>query len=210
MTEWLIRAASDGPLPAIVVVFGADPAPLAPEAMTVRVEGGAFTARFRGQEQRGSVGGWCSVGGIRISAQPPAAEGGPVAAVDVVTQGAGGARTERVRLPAHEGGELIVGRDRSATDLQVSDAHVSRAHLRIRRDGGKYVLEDLGSRWGTKLNGRDVRTPVALADGDEVGFGKSKLVFVARGGDVAPPPRGRAMDYADTQATMQWQPPARS
>ncbi len=209
MSDWLVHTTSDGPLPTVVLLFGTDPAPPG-DAAIVRVDGGSFTVRYGGHEQRASIGAWCSVGGLRVSVQRPSGGGGEIAAVDLVTTGAGGARTERVRLPTHDGGELVVGRDKSSTDLQVSDAHVSRSHLRIRRVGAKYMLEDLGSRWGTRLNGRELTTPVALADGDEITFGKSKLVFVSRGGESAPGPRSRASASdirSDTQATMRWQPP---
>ncbi len=61
-----------------------------------------------------------------------------------------------------------------------SDAKVSRRHARIRRSGGGYYIEDLGSTNGTYVNrGRRLlpgNTEI-LNDGDEVIVGKTFLRF---------------------------------
>jgi len=53
-------------------------------------------------------------------------------------------------------------------DIVVDDRWVSRYHARIRREDDHYVIEDLGSKNGTFVNGRRISEPTALADGDEV------------------------------------------
>lgn len=76
-------------------------------------------------------------------------------------------------------GEEIKGRwplDRPATslgrwadnDVVVDDRWVSRHHARIRREGERYVVEDLSSKNGTFVNGQRIAGPTALADGDVV------------------------------------------
>jgi serine phosphatase RsbU (regulator of sigma subunit)/pSer/pThr/pTyr-binding forkhead associated (FHA) protein len=80
---------------------------------------------------------------------------------------------------------LVVGRD-GQCDLVVDDATVSRVHARIRVDGPDVLVEDLNSRNGTFLNGRRVREPARLHDGDRIGLASGTvLVFHA----PAAPPR---------------------
>ncbi len=64
-----------------------------------------------------------------------------------------------------EGDALVVGRA-SSSDLVLEDRFLSRNHSRLFRDGEQLVVEDLGSRNGTLLNGRPIRqaTPVTLGD----------------------------------------------
>jgi DNA-binding NtrC family response regulator len=68
-----------------------------------------------------------------------------------------------------------VGSD-PACDLVLSDAHVSRRHLRIEMEAAGPVLRDLGSTNGTRING--VRVRVALVDdGAIIECGQSRLRF---------------------------------
>ncbi len=53
-------------------------------------------------------------------------------------------------------------------DVVVDDRWVSRHHARIRREGERYVVEDLGSKNGTFVNGQRIAGPTELADGDVV------------------------------------------
>ena len=77
-----------------------------------------------------------------------------------------------------EEGENLVGRTSEAA-VRIPSAKVSRRHARIRVDGGRAWLEDLGSRNGTFLGKRRIDAPVPLADGDEIGIGGAVLVFVS-------------------------------
>ena len=72
------------------------------------------------------------------------------------------------RLPLQPG-ENILGRDEA--DIQIDSPTVSRRHARIRISGTEAVLEDLGSKNGTLVNGERVLTVVRLKDGDEVQVG---------------------------------------
>ncbi|MFQ5942079.1 MAG: FHA domain-containing protein [Anaerolineales bacterium] len=74
--------------------------------------------------------------------------------------------------------ELIIGRGKDC-GLIVPDRQVSRHHARIRRTDSGYLLEDLGSKNGTHLNGIEVGTSVLLQDGDEIQIALAmKMVFV--------------------------------
>lgn len=60
------------------------------------------------------------------------------------------------------------------------EAKVSRRHARITREGGKYLIEDLGSTNGTFVNRGRRLLPGdknILADGDEIIVGKTFLRF---------------------------------
>jgi sigma-B regulation protein RsbU (phosphoserine phosphatase) len=70
---------------------------------------------------------------------------------------------------------MVIGRD-PACDLLIDDVGVSRHHSRISPQDDGYIIEDLGSKNGTQVNGRTVRT-ARLRDGDVVVCGTSRLVF---------------------------------
>jgi serine phosphatase RsbU (regulator of sigma subunit) len=73
-----------------------------------------------------------------------------------------------------QGESLVIGRS-SSSDLPLPDRFLSRHHARIFRDGGRYLVEDLGSRNGTLLNGEPVLLPTALAPGDVIRISGSTL-----------------------------------
>jgi pSer/pThr/pTyr-binding forkhead associated (FHA) protein len=78
-----------------------------------------------------------------------------------------------------EGDQLTIGRD-SANEIVINDAEVSRRHARLTFQGGKYVLEDLGSTNGTFVNGQRLAGPRVLKSGEVVSFGEQiVLVFEA-------------------------------
>jgi hypothetical protein len=65
-------------------------------------------------------------------------------------------------------------------DVVLSDPNVSRHHAELRRDGGRWVLVDLGSTNGTLVNGKLAREH-ELAHGDRLSFGTSELLFEGYG-----------------------------
>lgn len=77
-------------------------------------------------------------------------------------------------------GDSVVGRG-SEAEVWVHDERVSRHHARIRLANAKAVLEDLGSRNGTFLNGARLEGPASLADGDEIGIGAATLIVKLAG-----------------------------
>ena len=86
-------------------------------------------------------------------------------------------------FPPGSGVRFTIGRTRDC-DLCLADLSVSRMHaLLVRREGG-WVLSDLGSHNGTRLNGWLVREPVQVRSGDRVDFGS--MAFIIQG-DPEPP-----------------------
>jgi transcriptional regulator with GAF, ATPase, and Fis domain len=74
---------------------------------------------------------------------------------------------------------VLVGTHPSS-DLVLTDPHVSRAHARIDVEGEDYVLTDLGSTNGTRVNGVRVRQAI-LEPGVVVELGATRLRFAAGG-----------------------------
>ena len=82
-----------------------------------------------------------------------------------------------------EGDQLVIGRD-SSSGVPINDAEVSRKHARLIFQGGKYVIEDLGSTNGTFVNGQRLVSPVVLKSGDVVSLGEQiVLMFEALSAD---------------------------
>lgn len=74
--------------------------------------------------------------------------------------------------------EFFIGR---GADCQIvlPERQVSRHHIRITHENGRYILHDLGSKNGTHLNGRLFEGSTQLQDGDEISIALCvKLVFV--------------------------------
>jgi hypothetical protein len=75
--------------------------------------------------------------------------------------------------------ELVIGRG-GECDLVLPERQVSREHIRIYRSGETYYMEDLGSKNGTWVNGKQVSNDtVPLHDGDEIQIALAvKITFV--------------------------------
>lgn len=78
-------------------------------------------------------------------------------------------------LPFPRGAETTfsIGRDRNC-DLVIEDMTVSRVHARLERTGDGWLLADLGSTNGTRVNGWLVRDRVKVRAGDVVRFGETE------------------------------------
>jgi hypothetical protein len=75
-----------------------------------------------------------------------------------------------------EGDQLTIGRD-SVNGVAINDAEISRKHARLTFQGGKYVIEDLGSTNGTFVNGQRLSGPFVLKSGDVVSFGEQIVLM---------------------------------
>lgn len=77
---------------------------------------------------------------------------------------------------ALEGDQLVIGRDATHA-VSINDAEVSRKHARLMFQGGKYVIEDLGSTNGTFVNGQRLVSPAVLKPGDVVSLGEQIVLM---------------------------------
>jgi DNA-binding winged helix-turn-helix (wHTH) protein len=73
-------------------------------------------------------------------------------------------------------GENVIGRDPDAP-VRIDAPGVSRRHARILAEGGRFTLEDLGSKNGTYVRDQRLSSSAELADGDEFRLGQTLLVF---------------------------------
>ena len=64
------------------------------------------------------------------------------------------------------------------SDIFLDDVTVSRRHAEFRREGGGFVVHDVGSLNGTYVNRQRIDV-AALAGGDEVQVGKFRLLYLA-------------------------------
>ncbi|HET7696654.1 MAG TPA: FHA domain-containing protein [Vicinamibacterales bacterium] len=73
-------------------------------------------------------------------------------------------------------GDNILGRAPDA-EVWIDAPGVSRQHARIRVDGDRATLEDLGSKNGTYLGADAVTAPRLLSDGDQIRLGSVVVTF---------------------------------
>jgi Protein of unknown function (DUF3662)/FHA domain len=102
-------------------------------------------------------------------------------ALNEVGAGAGAGRRRAIvvlggkRLVVPPGGALI-GRSREC-DIVIDDSNVSRRHAEISPSGQSWLIQDLGSTNGVRVNGRHVDGPHPLETGDRVELGTVDVGF---------------------------------
>ncbi len=82
-------------------------------------------------------------------------------------------------LPTGTQGRFTIGRGH-ACDMRLTDMTVSRWHASLQREDGEWLLADLGSTNGTRLNGWRVNNPMPVRAGDTVSFGTVTFVLTER------------------------------
>jgi hypothetical protein len=138
-----------------------------------------------------TVGTYELRGKVEAAAAAPAPERAAAAPAARLGGSEDSAKTSVLQRPASSGAALIVGDhngrrigiSESATigrlpecDVTLDDPSVSRRHARIQRKGGGWVVEDLGSTNGLKVNGTKV-SESDLVDGDRLMLGSVQLLF---------------------------------
>ena len=80
-------------------------------------------------------------------------------------------RVQSLRGPCFEhlvdGTETVLGRS-SQSDIVLAGKFTSRRHALITRTDDGYLIEDLGSHNGTRLNGKRIDGAAVIGDGDVV------------------------------------------
>jgi diguanylate cyclase (GGDEF)-like protein len=71
--------------------------------------------------------------------------------------------------------DAVIGRIPTA-EVRLEDDGISRNHARVRVEGDRAWIEDLGSRNGTYVNGTRIAGQVELADGDKVQIGRATVL----------------------------------
>lgn len=111
-----------------------------------------------------------------------------------------------------EGDQITIGRDAS-NGVAINDAEVSRKHSRLSFQGGKYVIEDLGSTNGTFANGQRLNGPYVLKSGDVVSLGEQivlmyEVINVDTGATMVATPKRSAAPAAAPRQAPAMPPPA--
>ena len=115
---------------------------------------------------------------IEAEAAPPSQQ--PVSGIDALPSGSA---LLVVKRGPNAGSRFMLDQDTTSagrhpdSDIFLDDVTVSRRHAEFRREGGEFVVVDVGSLNGTYVNREPVDTAV-LASGDEVQIGKFRLVFL--------------------------------
>jgi serine phosphatase RsbU (regulator of sigma subunit) len=78
-----------------------------------------------------------------------------------------------------ESDDVVIGRS-TRCDLALADRFLSRQHARLYRADDEWLIEDLGSRNGTFVNGRKITIPTPVGPGDVITMSAS-LIHVTSG-----------------------------
>ena len=141
-----------------------------------------------------------------VNSAPDAVSAHLFVAIECGRLGAGGARHSLVNVQ-----RVILGRGAlrsSSRDVvegiptlvvRIPNRYLSSEHAVLLREGNRFLLEDLGSRNGTRLNGALVRGRAALSEGDILEVGHTVLLYRAA---MATPPLAEAdLDSARASGT---------
>ena len=90
----------------------------------------------------------------------------------------------------HLSGVMYVGRELD-NDIHVDDPRISRRHARLRADGTRITVADLGSTNGTLVNDVPITGEYVLHDGDLVRMGHSEWAFRSAYSSSPPRPASR-------------------
>jgi pSer/pThr/pTyr-binding forkhead associated (FHA) protein len=83
----------------------------------------------------------------------------------------------RVRVVALVNASYAIGSDGDSADLALEDSTVSSVHAVLERVGNTWLIRDVGSRNGTRLNGERLTSQRRLRDGEEILVGRTRLLF---------------------------------
>ena len=80
--------------------------------------------------------------------------------------------------------EILAGRSLD-NDFVISDISVSRKHFKIKKEGDRFIISDMGSGNGIKVNGSKT-TSATLSDGDIISVGARQIKFEILNPDLKP------------------------
>ncbi|MCB9547095.1 MAG: sigma 54-interacting transcriptional regulator [Myxococcales bacterium] len=140
----------------------------------------------------------------RTPYRPPAASSSALALRLVFAERADGLPLDRL-VPIGPAG-LTLGRAPEAAGATLplpGDGWASRTHARVSPRGEALLVEDLGSRNGTSVDGRRVAGSAPLAPGQVLQVGSALFVCDTLDDDTPPPPAGFAARDAPMRALWQ-------
>jgi Domain of unknown function (DUF1707)/FHA domain len=163
------QAREQGDLPPLLDGLPSDP----PRASALQARRRSVAGWFRGAWSR--VSGSAGPDGDDHQGAPRTVT--PAAAPARVTMSLQAAVSVRrplpLQFPRGSAEQFSIGRD-AACDLAIADMTVSRRHATLERTDDGWLLTDLESTNGTRVNGWRVRGKVSVTPGDLVSFGNSE------------------------------------
>ena len=99
----------------------------------------------------------------------------------------------------------------SANEIVIRTEQASRQHARVSWSADSWILEDLGSRNGTLLNGQPISAPTRLQDSDLIEVAGFAITFARKiDGGIGEPVRSAttASQATDDQITLEMDPSA--
>ena len=183
----VLAAKRSADLPPLLVDLPSEPQPRRSRPAAIAAAGGR-TAAAGGR----TVAGWFRGAWLKVtdpaSAGPPGPAGPPTPvpaaamASRVVTMGwhtaADVSRPRPLAFPRGSASQFSIGRDANC-DLAIADMTVSRLHATLERTADGWLLTDLESTNGTRVNGWRVRGKVKVTPGDLVCFGNAEYALDA-------------------------------
>ncbi len=126
--------------------------------------------------------GYSFLGPVAVTLEAGAVRTGTCQVAARLREGHGGAGAGSLVLPTGDriplGEDVITIGRRAESTIVLSDPNVSRNHAEIRPAGAGWVLVDLGSTNGSRVNGARVSIH-PLEDGNEISFGNTHIWFEA-------------------------------
>jgi pSer/pThr/pTyr-binding forkhead associated (FHA) protein len=105
--------------------------------------------------------------------------------------------------------EITVGRKEGNT-IRLTERNVSRRHARLVKANGKFVIEDLQSYNGVRVNGQRIGAETPLGPGDQITIGDYQLLLQADQAEATVPEQvSPAVANAETAMIASPGPPAR-
>lgn len=89
--------------------------------------------------------------------------------------------------------DFVVGRLSKSSEAEIQildDPSISRRQIRLWLEDGQIWLEDLGSTWGTRVNGEPVDGKVTITDIDRIQIGDTIMTISLESGDASENPKG--------------------
>jgi len=130
------------------------------------VTGGRLGPSAGGPAAQDLPGAWAWRAGVPAHGAPGASG---------ASGGTGPGRPAPLFFPPGTGTSFTIGRTHDC-DLRIENMSVSRLHAQLNRGDDGWLLSDLGSHNGTRVNGWLVREPVPVRPGDLVQFGSAAFI----------------------------------
>jgi pSer/pThr/pTyr-binding forkhead associated (FHA) protein len=97
--------------------------------------------------------------------------------------------------------EITIGRKEGNT-IRLTERNVSRRHARLMKANGRFVIEDLHSYNGVRVNGTRIGAETQLEPGDQIQIGDYQLALQVDGADASTTPDAQAPLVSDAETAM--------